>query len=76
MTQYCRYCSFCFYGDTAYCTDHEEVLSDRKLRQVNHCKDFDLSPLGDVITGRQYRPRMSKPIKPDEFEQLSLGDIL
>lgn len=72
ITQYCKYCSFCIYGDVPYCTDHEEVLSDVKIRQVNHCKDFDLSPLGDVESGRPYTPRRGKPIKPDEVEQLVL----
>lgn len=71
MTQYCRYCSFCCYGDTAYCTDHEQVLSDKQIRMVNHCKDFDLSPLGDVITGRQYVSRKGKRLEPDMIEQLS-----
>ena len=72
ITQYCRYCSFCVYGDVAYCTDHDEVLTDKKIRMVNHCKDFDLSPLGDVITGRPYTPRRGKPIQPDEVEQLCM----
>lgn len=76
MTQYCRYCSFCCYGDTAYCTEHDEVLSDRKIRQVNRCKDFVLSELGDVITGKPYTPRKGRPIKPDEVEQLTIERFL
>ena len=32
ITQYCRYCSFCIYGDVPYCTDHDEVLTDNKKR--------------------------------------------
>lgn len=71
MAQYCKYCSFCFYGDVAYCTDHDQVLSDNKIRSVNHCKDFDLSPLGDVLTGRVYTPRKTKRKENDEAEQLS-----
>ena len=65
--QYCRYCSFCIEGDCYYCTDHEEVLSEKKIRQVNHCADFALSPTGDIITGRQYKPRTGKPIT-DKFD--------
>ena len=52
--------------------DDDEVLTDNKIRRVNHCKDFDLSPLGDVVTGRQYTPRRGNPIKPDEIEQLCM----
>ena len=76
MAQYCRYCSFCIYGDMAYCTDHEKILSDDKIRRVNHCKDFDLSPLGDVITGRIYTPRRTKQIEDDKEEQISLELIV
>ena len=70
ITQYCRYCAFCIYGDVPYCTDHGDVLTDKGIRQVNHCKEFALSALGDVITGRKYTPRKGKPLKPDEVEQL------
>ena len=74
MTQYCRYCSFCIDGDALYCTDHDEVLTDKKVRQVNHCKDFALSPVGDVFTGRQYQPRKSKSLTAcDGCEQLELN---
>ena len=73
MTQYCRYCAFCIEGDAVFCTLHEELLSDKKARMVNHCKDFALSELGDVFTGRQYVPRKGKPLKAyDGSEQLDL----
>ena len=62
MTQYCRYCAFCIDGNALYCTNHDKVLSDAEIRRVNHCKDFELSELGDVITGRQYQPRVGKPL--------------
>lgn len=74
MTQYCRYCSFCIEGDVLFCTDHEEVLTDSQVRRVNHCNDFDLSPLGDIFTGRQYKPRKGRPLKAyDGCEQLELN---
>lgn len=68
-TQYCRYCAHCIYGDVLYCTDHDEVMSDRKVRMVNHCKDFALSDMGDVFTGRPYTPRKGKPIEVDPIEE-------
>lgn len=57
MAQYCRYCSFCVYGDVPYCVDHNKVLTDKMIRRTNKCKDFNLSDLGDVESGRQYKPR-------------------
>ena len=72
MTQYCRYCAFCICGDVLYCTSKEMILDEKQIRRVNHCKDFALSPAGDVLTGRTYTPRKGKPIKPDEVEQLIL----
>ena len=66
MKQYCRYCSFCIPGDCYFCTDHQKVLADGYVRSENRCKDFDLSPLGDVDTGKQYKPRERKmPLRPD-----------
>lgn len=60
VRQYCRYCSFCCYGDIPYCTFYEKELTDKKIRQQNRCVAFDLSPLGDVESGKQYRPRKNK----------------
>ena len=78
MTQYCRYCAFCFEGDGYFCSAKREqnaYLSDDKIRRVNHCKDFVLSQLGDVTTGRPYTPRKGKPLTAYdgcvELEQLS-----
>lgn len=73
MTQYCRYCSFCIDGDTLFCVNHEKVMTDSEVRRVNHCADFDLSPTGDIFTGRPYTPRKGKPLKAyDGCEQLEL----
>lgn len=48
------------------------ILDERQIRCVNHCKDFALTPAGDVLTGRPYTPRKGKPIKTNEVEQLIL----
>ncbi|MCH5202735.1 MAG: hypothetical protein J1F17_05965 [Oscillospiraceae bacterium] len=55
MKKYCRYCSFCICGDCYYCTAKEKTLK-RVDRAVN-CNDFAISELGDVDTGKQYKPR-------------------
>lgn len=79
MTQYCRYCAFCFEGDGYFCSEKHACLTDDKIRRVNHCKDFALSELGDVITGRPYTPRKGKPLTEidgcAEFEQLSFLEV-
>ena len=60
MKQYCRYCAFCFEGDCFYCGDHDKVLTEEQIKRVNTCKDFILSGIGDVITGKAYEPRPRK----------------
>ncbi len=55
MANYCRYCSSCILGDVYYCTRHDKVLN--RVDKATNCKDFNLSELGDVETGRQYQPR-------------------
>lgn len=72
MKQYCRYCSFCCYGDAPYCTAKETVLSESTLRKVNHCKEFDLSPLGNVETGKPYQERQHLPAKKSAGEQMRI----
>lgn len=56
MRQYCRYCAFCVYGDCLYCSFHNKTLSETYATHTNTCNNFALSDMGDVITGRQYRP--------------------
>ena len=60
MKQYCRYCAFCTYGDVAYCGVYEWTMTDGAIRKENHCKSFVYSELGDVESGKQYRPRREK----------------
>ena len=58
--QYCRYCAWCIEGDVFYCTDHDEPLTRSQIKRANNCKDFALSELGDVETGKPYQPRAVK----------------
>lgn len=58
--QYCRYCAWCIDGDAFYCTDHDVVLSETQIKRPNKCKDFALSELGDIETGKPYHPRVPK----------------
>lgn len=64
MKQYCRYCSFCFDADEFRCSNHPEGKELRMTRQQinreNHCPNFALSDLGDVETGRQYKPQQHR----------------
>lgn len=64
MTQYCRYCAFCFEADDYRCSNHPQGKqphwSEQDIKKPNHCPNFVLSDLGDVITGRQYKPRTKK----------------
>lgn len=57
MTQYCRYCAFCIYGDIPYCTAKDEPMTERQMKRKNTCKEFALSELGDVESGKPYKPR-------------------
>ncbi len=66
MTKYCRYCAFCIPNDSYYCTAKDKVLSNIN-RPVN-CDEYAESELGDVDTGRKYKPREPKP-KTAELDQ-------
>lgn len=61
MKQYCRYCAFCFEGDVFYCSDHDEVLSEVKIKRVNHCKDFAFTEEDVFNPDHKYTPRVIKP---------------
>lgn len=56
--KYCRYCSWCVCGDAYYCGFHDKVLS--RVDKATNCKGFVESELGDVDTGRMYKPRPRK----------------
>lgn len=56
--KYCRYCAFCINGDCYYCTCHEKVLN--RVDTPTSCSDFVTSELGDVDTGKPYKPKEPK----------------
>lgn len=66
--KYCRYCSYCFLGDVYYCNCHDKVL--KRVDKPTSCEDFILSDLGDVETGKPYKPR----IKANPIVQLNFFD--
>lgn len=71
--KYCRYCAFCICGDAYYCTAFDKELYNVK-RAVN-CSEFALSELGDVDTGKPYKPRKYVPIY-EEGEQMMLDECV
>lgn len=68
MTKYCRYCAFCFSGDEYYCSNLNKPL--KSINKAVKCDDFALSELGDVDTGKQYKPR--EPRKADDMRKLQI----
>lgn len=64
MPQYCRYCCYCFESDDFRCSNHpdgkEPHWTRAQINRANNCPNFALSDLGDVETGRPYRPRKRK----------------
>ena len=56
--KYCRYCAYRISGDCFYCTCKEIEL--KRIDRVTNCKEFVLSEMGDVETGKQYKPRSKK----------------
>lgn len=82
MKQYCRYCAFCFdLGDWFGCSNHpkgeEPYMTRSRINRENNCPNFGLSDLGDIETGKQYRPRKGKAKRHryDKSEQLSIFDL-
>lgn len=75
MKQYCRYCAHCFEADDFRCSDHpdgaEPHWTREQINRPNHCPNFVLSELGDVETGKMYRPRRDGAGRAD-FEQLRM----
>ena len=64
--KYCRYCSWCIYGDPYYCGCHDKQL--KRIDRPTNCKEFHESELGDVETGKMYKPRPKSP----KQDQISL----
>lgn len=61
MKQYCRYCAFCYEVYDFRCSNHPEGKhphwTRKQINRPNNCKNFKLTDLGDVETGKPYRPR-------------------
>jgi len=66
IKQYCRYCAFCFQADedeyrcSAEINGQQLHMTQRQISRTTNCKEFKYCALGDVITGRQYKPREKK----------------
>ena len=74
MKQYCRYCGFCCEVDSGYyCGAKQLLMSESKIKQVNNCKEYGYTDMGDVITGRQYKPRTTeKNLGVEKYEQVKM----
>ncbi len=70
--KYCRYCTFCIdiENDCYYCTYFDKIL--KRIDKVVSCVEFVMSELGDVDTGKQYKPRIKR--KNMVTQQISLFD--
>ena len=56
------------------------LFTSEQIKRENHCENFVLSDMGDVITGRKYHPRNNTRKRDNnlnvQFEQLSFGNQL
>ncbi len=74
MKQYCRYCGFCIEVDSGYyCTDDDHLMTESDIKRVNVCKNYAYSEIGDIITGKHYRPR--KPHKKHDCKQITFEEV-
>lgn len=56
--QYCIYCASCLYLEgKIVCDLKDEEMPMNRAKRHNCCESFALSPMGHVITGKQYRPQ-------------------
>ena len=84
MNQYCRYCVFCFdicdiYGCSNHPDGKEPIMSRKQINRKNNCPNFALSNLGDVETGKPYRPlnkaRITSLTKSDKEKQITIDEV-
>ena len=62
--QYCVYCACClYYEGKLTCELKDEEMTLNKAKHPNRCGSFTLSPMGNAITGKQYRPQKWKWIR-------------
>lgn len=64
--KYCRYCAHCICGDAYYCTAFDKVLYN--VKSAVNCSGFALSQLGDVDTGKPYKPREAVAVYDDSMQ--------
>lgn len=84
MKKYHRYCAYCFEADDYRCSNHPEGKqphwTEEQVKRETSCRNFVLSDMGDVITGRKYHPRNNTRKRDSnlnvQFEQLSFGNQL
>lgn len=85
MNQYCRYCAFCFdMCDTYGCSNHpkgeQPYMNRNQINRKNNCPNFTLTDLGDVETGKPYRPlnkdRTTSLIKSDKEKQITIDEVI
>ena len=79
VMKYCRYCAWCCEVDCGYyCSEKQQLMTESKIKQINNCKDYAYTTVGDVITGKQYQPRRKKnkivygDYQPMKCEQIEL----
>ena len=70
--KYCRCCAFCISGDCYYCTLHDKVLNT--VDRVTSCPEFVMSVMGDVDTGKPYKPKKPKTTENSSFEQIRIDE--
>ena len=81
MKQYCRYCGFCFESDDFRCSNHPEGKEPHwtraQINRENHCPNFALSDMGDVETGKMYRPRPDRAERNKQtgYKQMSFDGL-
>lgn len=63
MNQYCIYCSHCINDGGLYCCTDDRPLTENAAKRANKCRHYEQSPLGHVITGKQYRPQRWRYIR-------------
>lgn len=56
--KYCRYCSYCQIIELCgyCCTAKGKALSEDYIKHTNTCKQYVETDMGDIITGRKYKP--------------------
>lgn len=69
MKQYCRYCAWLSVGDSNYCEQRKECLSEEYCKRVNKCKHFEFNEIDAFNFEKTYKP---KEIKEKNYEQLKL----